>query len=262
MSQPELRDLQERSGVFQDISAVWPVDANVTGTGHPERIELLVISPNYFSLLGARPQIGRVLGSEDVALGFAEAVVISDGLWRREFGGDPKVIGHASSARWRRIHHRGSDASGISASREKHSRRMWRFGAPLDLPPIHFRQTTANAAHCFCQEPSRGFVRECRWRKRKRRLDSFAAQLRAQYPADYRPEGHFSIQLEPLKETIVGKVRPMLLTLLGAVGMMLLIGCVNIANLLLARAAGRQRGIRDSAIAGSGARKADSAIAY
>jgi hypothetical protein len=50
MSVPELRDLQDRSGIFDEVSAVWPVDANVTGTGHPERIELLAVSPNYFSL--------------------------------------------------------------------------------------------------------------------------------------------------------------------------------------------------------------------
>ena len=75
------------------------------------------------------------------------------------------------------------------------------------------------------------------------RLDAFVAQLRQQYPREYRPEMRFSIELEPLKDSLTGKVRTLLLTLLGAVGMMLLIGCVNIANLLLARAAGRQREI-------------------
>ena len=77
----------------------------------------------------------------------------------------------------------------------------------------------------------------------QQRLDAFVALLRAQYPRDYRPETRFSIQLEPLKDALTGNVRTLLLILLGAVGMMLLIGCVNIANLLLARAAGRQREI-------------------
>ena len=62
LSVPELWDLQDRSGVFDEVSAVWPIDANVTGTGHPERIELLAVSPNYFSLLGAHAQLGRVFG--------------------------------------------------------------------------------------------------------------------------------------------------------------------------------------------------------
>lgn len=93
MSVPELQDLQERSGLFDQLSAVWPVDANLTGSDRPERIELLAVSPNYFSLLGAKPQLGRVFGPEDNAQGFAEGVVISDGLWRRVFGADPNILG-------------------------------------------------------------------------------------------------------------------------------------------------------------------------
>src|SRR5690349_24708879 len=91
LSVDELKDLQERSGVFEQVSAVWPVDANLTGSERPERIELLAVSPNYFSLLGAKAQLGRVLGEEDRAQGFADGVVISDGLWRRLFGSDKNV---------------------------------------------------------------------------------------------------------------------------------------------------------------------------
>src|SRR5215471_10346236 len=93
MSVDELRDFQERSGVFAEISAVWPADANLTGSDRPERIELLAVSPNYFSLLGASAQLGRVFGTQDRAQGFAEGVVISDGLWRRLFGADPNILG-------------------------------------------------------------------------------------------------------------------------------------------------------------------------
>src|SRR6476660_3400557 len=93
LSVDELKDFQERSGVFDQISAVWPVDANLTGSDRPERIELLGVSTNYFSLLGANAQLGRVFGPQDQAQGFAEGVVISDGLWRRLFGSDPNVLG-------------------------------------------------------------------------------------------------------------------------------------------------------------------------
>src|SRR5918993_1870284 len=73
MSVDELKDLQERSGVFEQVSAVWPVDANLTGSERPERIELIAVSPNYFSLLGASAQLGRMLGPEEQqAKGFAE----------------------------------------------------------------------------------------------------------------------------------------------------------------------------------------------
>src|SRR5689334_19126576 len=67
LSVDELHDFQERSGVFDQISAVWPVDANLTGSERPERIELLAVSPNYFTLLGAKAQLGRVFGPEDKA---------------------------------------------------------------------------------------------------------------------------------------------------------------------------------------------------
>src|SRR6476619_5916464 len=94
MSVDELKDLQERSGVFQQVSAVWPVDANLTGSEKPERIELLAVSPNYFALLGAQAQLGSVFGLEEQkAKGFAEGVVISDGLWKRLYGSDRNVLG-------------------------------------------------------------------------------------------------------------------------------------------------------------------------
>jgi putative ABC transport system permease protein len=93
MSQPELEDYRDRSGVFQEISAVWPISANVTGGERPERVEALATSPNYFSILGAAPQLGRVFGPQDRADGFAEAAVLSDGVWKRLFGGDPQVLG-------------------------------------------------------------------------------------------------------------------------------------------------------------------------
>src|SRR5262249_28285612 len=93
LSVDELKDLQERSGIFEEVSAVWPVDANLTGSDRPQRIELLGVSPNYFQILGASAQLGRVIGPEDKAQGFAEAVVISDGLWHRMFGADPNVLG-------------------------------------------------------------------------------------------------------------------------------------------------------------------------
>src|SRR4051812_31891858 len=85
-SGPELADLRERAGIFEQVSALWPVSASFVGGVRPERIEVLVTSANYFQLLGAAPQLGRVYGPEEAVAGFSDAVVISDGLWRRAFG--------------------------------------------------------------------------------------------------------------------------------------------------------------------------------
>jgi MacB-like periplasmic core domain len=93
MSAPELWDLQDRSGVFQDISAVGPSSSAVGGGERTVRAESLVTSPDYFALLGAKPQLGRVYTSQDGVPGFLEPVVISDGFWRRNYGSDPHIIG-------------------------------------------------------------------------------------------------------------------------------------------------------------------------
>src|SRR5256885_6611884 len=86
MSVPELDDMVTRAGIFDQVSATWPVDGNLTGTDTPERIELLAVGPDYFNMLGAHAQLGRTFGPEDRATGFSEAAIISDSMWRRRYG--------------------------------------------------------------------------------------------------------------------------------------------------------------------------------
>jgi predicted permease len=238
-SEPELRDLQGRADIFESVSAIWPVSADVTGGSQPERIELVVVSPNYFSLLGAHAQIGRIFGPQDKEEGFADAVLISNAFWRRAFGSDPHVLG-------RRIKLDG-DAStivGVMPEGFRHPGKtiatdtdIWATagfaGDPFQKPP----QRSTHQIIGLIGRLRSGLSTEAA----QARLDSFSAQLRAQYPNDYKAGAGFSIQLEPLKQSLTGNLRPLLLTLLGAVGMMLLIGCANVANLLLVRAAGRHR---------------------
>src|SRR5438045_7040385 len=92
-SKPELDDLQTRSGVFEDVTPIFEGSENLTGVKQPERLEAVNGSFSYFSMLGVAPQIGRLFGPQDFALGFAPVVVISDGLWRRAYGADPNVVG-------------------------------------------------------------------------------------------------------------------------------------------------------------------------
>src|ERR1700728_1583874 len=93
MSVPEMEDLRDRSGVFEDISVIWPLSTALSGGNRTERIELLITSADYFQLLGANAELGRVYGPRDAQPGFTESVVISDGLWKRQFGGDPLILG-------------------------------------------------------------------------------------------------------------------------------------------------------------------------
>ena len=93
MSVPELRDLRDSSGAFERISAIWTVSDALSGGDHSERIEMLGTGFDYFHILGINAALGRVYGPQDAVPGFSEAVVISDGLWKRQFGGDPHILG-------------------------------------------------------------------------------------------------------------------------------------------------------------------------
>src|SRR5215469_16438137 len=92
-SVPELDDLRSRAGVFEQVTATQGGPTNLTGGERPQHLELLEVSPNYFSMLGISAHIGRVFGPSDEAQGFAEAVVISDSLWARGFGRNPGILG-------------------------------------------------------------------------------------------------------------------------------------------------------------------------
>src|SRR6266849_7056883 len=91
MSEPEWQDLQ-RSGIFEHVSPAWFDENNLTGSSQPARVRLLIVAPNYFALLGVKPQLGRAFNPEDHSPGLIPEALISDGLWKRAFGGDPHIL--------------------------------------------------------------------------------------------------------------------------------------------------------------------------
>jgi len=237
----ELDDLRERAGIFDQVSAVWPVSANLTGGDHPERIELVAGSPSYFSILGVAPQLGRVFGPEDEALGFAEACVISDAAWHRLFGGDPSVLGH-------RIYLDG-DAYTIVGVMPPSFRHPGRTRAT----DVDVWGTAGYKADPFPHPPRRdlrlipGAIARLKpgitLAQAQMRLNTLVSQLRQEYPANYPAASGWTMNLTSLDEVVVGKTRSLLWILLAAVAAILLIGCINVANLLLSRASAREREI-------------------
>jgi len=238
-SQPELEDLQLRSGLFSDVSVAWPVDANLTGGEHPERIQLLGISPNYFTMLGATPELGRVFGPGDRALGFAEGVVISDGLWRRMFGADPGILG-------RKLRLDGDlyTVIGVLKPDFRHP------GRTLNNKEIDAWASAGYAAPPFPKPGHRvrflpGLIGRLKDgitpEQAESRLSAFSAEIRREFPGDYPAGGNWTAAVQPLQASLTGNVRPMLLAVMGAVALIILLASVNVANLLLARAMSRQR---------------------
>ena len=239
-SVPEFEDLKSRAGVFEDVSVVWPVSVNLTGAKEPQRLELLVVSPNYFSMLGATPQLGRLFGSEDFALGFAPAAIISDGLWRRSYGADPGILG-----RTLRLDSDLYTIVGVLPPTFRHPGKtvagdveIWGTAGysadPFPAPARNLRLLPEAIARL---NPGIGS------RQAQARLDIMAGELRQEFPVDYPPLAKWTIAIEPLQQALVGDVRPMMLVLMGTVILIILIASVNIANLLLARASGRQQEI-------------------
>jgi predicted permease len=237
-SVPEFDDLRSRADVFDQVTALQGGPTNLTGAGRPERFELLEVSPNYFSMLGTSAHIGRVFGPGDETPGFAEAAVISDGLWAREFGRDPGVLGRKIQ-----LDNDPYTIVGVLPPGFRHPGstvstdvEIWlTCGFRGDPFPKPERSLRVFPGAIGLLKPGIGLEQA------RSRLDAFASRLRAEYATDYPAGSAWSIEVEPLQDSLVGSVRPMLLVLMGAVVLIVLLASVNVANLLLARASGRQR---------------------
>jgi predicted permease len=239
MSQPEWQDLQH-SGIFEHVSPTWYDDNNLTGSSQPARVSLLIVAPDYFVVLGVKPQLGRTFNPEEYTPGFTLEVVISDGMWKRAFAGDPHVLGKGVRLDTDLYHVVGVMPPGFHApGRTARDRNIevWAatsfYGPPLlDHPPRNGRNLPTAVARL-----KSGLTIA----NAQRRVDGLVASLQKQFPGDYPLQSGWTVRLMPLKDVVVGNVHQSLILLLGAVGLVLLIGCVNVANLLLARASARWR---------------------
>jgi putative ABC transport system permease protein len=239
LSQPELVDYRDRSGLFDAIAGVWAINANLTEVDVPERVEVLLASPSYFDVLGVRPQLGRLFGPQDEGRGITEVLVISDALWRRRFAASPSAIG-----RKLKIDQDWYTVIGVVPPDFRHPGRsvltdvdVWAptsfLGSPLPEQGQRFNYFLTGAIARLKAGTS---VNEAR-----QRLAGIAQEFRAAYPTVYPARAAWTPRLLPLRDDLVGSVRGPLLIVFGAVGVVLLIACANIANLLLARASARQR---------------------
>jgi predicted permease len=237
-SVPELDDLRDRAGIFSAVSVVWQGPANLTGGDHPERLEFLAVSPNYFSILDAKPELGRLIDSRDTANGFAEVVVLSDALWHKEFGGARSVIGRSM-----RLDNDLYTIVGVLPPQFHHPSTpglhpvdMW-ITAGFRADPFPAPQRSVRFIPGIIARLKPGITPQ----QAQTQLEAFSDSLRRDYGTDYPATAGWTLSVTPLTEVVAGGARTLLTSLLLAVGLILLIACVNVANLLLVNATARQR---------------------
>jgi predicted permease len=238
ISVPELEDLRDRSDVFQQVCAIYPASTALSGGDHVERIELLGTAPSYFELLGATAALGRVYGQAEWMPGFLDGVVISDGLWKRQFGSDPRTIGRRI-----RLDEDGYTIIGVMPADFRHPGQtlngevdVW-SAAGFIAPPFPTPNRSVRLIPGVIGRLKAGLTLP----QAQHRLDALAARLQQTYPTDYPPQVRWSLRVEPAQTSLTGPVRPTLVVLLAAVCFVLVLVCVNIATLLIARSAARLR---------------------
>jgi predicted permease len=242
ISVPEWRDL-ESSGIFEAVALTGAgANVNLTGSTQPLRLSFKQVTPNYFAVLGVDAELGRTFDPNDATPGYNLEVVLSDGLWRREFGADPHVLGKAVRLDNDTYHVVGVMPRGFrdqGSTSDEQNVDLWLgagfAGVPFPRPQrdsrLRSRVVVARLKPGLSIAAAQGH------------LDALVESLKQQYPADYPPQTAWTVRLVPLTETVVGSVRQSLVMLFGAVALVLLISCVNVANLLLARTSVRSREI-------------------
>ncbi|MFN8060467.1 MAG: ABC transporter permease [Vicinamibacterales bacterium] len=231
VSNPNYLDWRDRAKTLQSLGAFKSVRYAFKGREEPIDVAGVRATVDLFDVLGVRPVMGRGFQPEDSTPGRDKVALVSDGFWRRQLGGDPAVIGRVIELDAQRY-----DIVGVMPSD---------FGFPPGQPVNVWTPLTFNNADAHdSSRGSRGLnvvgrlAAQATAAQAEQELASIADALASQYPETNKG---WSVRLVPAREQLVESVRPALLVVLGGVIFLLLLVCVNVANLMLARLAGRRR---------------------
>jgi predicted permease len=233
-SGPELVELRLRSHSFDELAGIWVTGATLTGVTEPEQLRAGQVTANFLSLLAKQPQLGRFFSPADEHSGSAPVVMITDGLWRRQFGADRGIVGKPI-----RLYNADFTVVGVMP-------RDFKLIFPDDASVPSDVQVFIPFGDLSKERRNVGFIRMiARLRKgvtvaqAQSELSGIADQLRSSFK-EFADQG-LRLQVFSLHGDDVRNVRPAILALFGGVALVLLISCANVANLLLARAGRRHR---------------------